>query len=179
MLKTIKLNLEAIEVMNYFWQAASEKENVSEQFFHDVGQMTAMTCIYDDEFNAESVRRVLSAIKNREPLTGNQKERRFWNFNMWIMEDMEYKDSMIVPVKKLNVDALIAKVNEAVKDAKHEDVEIVFSPMFSEDYLIKGNKLLINFFMVRPSDIDDSSFNIKDRDVKEFILEKLVELESK
>src|SRR3712207_6632459 len=95
MLKRIKVNLEAIEMMNYFWQAASDKENVSEEFFHEVGTMPAMTCIYDDEFNEESVRRTLSAIKNREPFTGNKKEKRFWNYNMWIMEDMEYKDLMI------------------------------------------------------------------------------------
>lgn len=178
MLKTIKLNLEAIEVMNYFWQAASEKENVSEQFFHDVGQMTAMTCIYNDEFDAESVRRVLSAIKNREPLTGNQRERKFWNLNMWIMEDMEYKNAMITPVKQLNLDDLISKVNEVAKDCKYESIEVVFSPMFQEEYLIKDAKLLINFFMVRPSDIGES-FNIKDREVKEFIQEKIIELLSK
>lgn len=33
MLKSIKVNLEAIEAMLYFWQAASEKENVAESFF--------------------------------------------------------------------------------------------------------------------------------------------------
>lgn len=175
MLNRIKVNLDAIEGMNYFWQAASEKENVSEQFFHDLGQMPAMTCIYDEEFDDESVRRVLSAIKNREPLTGNQKERRFWNYNMWIMEDMEYKDSMINPVKKLNLGDLVEKLQNVKGADKYDEIEVIFSPMFGEDYLIKGNKLLVNFFMVRPG-MEEGTITIKDKDIKEFIQEKLVEL---
>lgn len=178
MLKTIKKNLDAIEAMNFFWQAASEKENVAEQFFHDVGQMPAMTCIYDEEFNEESVRRTLSAIKNREPLTGNKKEKRFWNYNMWIMEDMEYKDAMIKPVKKLNLDCLVEKLQNCEGADKYEELEVIFSPMHMDEYVIKENRLLINFFMVKPSLIDDS-VTIQDKEINQYVEEKLKELLSK
>lgn len=178
MLKTIKKNLDAIEAMNFFWQAASEKENVAEQFFNDVGEMPAMTCIYDEEFNAESVRRTLSAIKNREPLTGNKKEKRFWNYNMWIMEDMEYKDAMIKPVKQLNLDCLVQNLQNCEGADKFEEVEVIFSPMHVDEYVIKDNRLLINFFMVKPSLIDDS-VTIQDKEINQYIEEKLKELLSK
>ncbi len=39
--------------------------------------MSAVKSMFDDEFNEESVRRTLSAIKNREPFSGNKKERKF------------------------------------------------------------------------------------------------------
>ncbi|MFX0549704.1 hypothetical protein ACOAKC_10265 [Hathewaya histolytica] len=178
MLKTIKKNLDAIEAMNYFWQAASEKENVSEQFFHDVGNMPAMTCIYDEEFDAESVRRTLSAIKNREPLTGNKKEKRFWNYNMWIMEDMEYMKAMIQPVKQLNLDCLVDKLQDAEGADKYEELEVIFSPMHMDEYIIKDNRLLINFFMVKPGLLDDKVL-VKDKEINEYIEEKLRELLSK
>ncbi|AWZ49629.1 hypothetical protein [Hathewaya limosa] len=180
MLKRIKVNLEAIEMMNYFWQAASDKENVSEEFFHEVGAMPAMTCIYDDEFNEESVRRTLSAIKNREPFTGNKKEKRFWNYNMWIMEDMEYKDLMIQPVKKLNFDALVEKLQNVDGADKYEELEVIFSPMNLDEYIIDKNRLLINFFMVKPSDIEgDNTIYIKDVEVYKYVEEKLNELLAK
>jgi hypothetical protein len=175
MLKRVKVNLEAIEAMNYFWQAASEKENVAEKFFHDVGEMPAMTCIYDDEFNAESVRRTLSAIKNREPFTGNKKEKRFWNYNMWMMEDFEYTNSMIQPCKKLNLDDLIEKLQKVEGGDKYEELEVVISPMHMDEYVISDNRLLVNFFRVKPSDFDDRTF-IGEKEMKEFIEEKLIEL---
>lgn len=175
MLKRIKVNLEAIEMMNFFWEAASQKENVSEEFFTQVGEMPAMTCIYDDEFTAESVRRTLSAIKNREPFLGNAKEKRYWNYNMWIMEDMEYKDSMIKPVKKLNFDNLVKKIQKLPGAEKYEELEVIFCPMNVDEYIIKGNKLVINFFMVRPG-YDENSVTIKDKEINQYVEEKLTEL---
>lgn len=179
MLSRIKVNLEAIEMMNFFWQAASEKENVSEQFFHEVGAMPAMTCIYDDEFTSESVRRTLSAIKNREPFTGTQKEKRYWNYNMWIMEDMEYKDSMIQPVKKLNFDNLIEKLQKVPGADKYEELEVIFSPMNMDEYIIDTNRLLINFFMVRPTEDEEPTITILGKEINSYVEEKLTELLSK
>lgn len=178
MLKRIKVNLEAIEMMDFFWEAASQKENVSEEFFTQVGAMSAMTCIYDDEFTSESVRRTLSAIKNREPFTGTAKEKRYWNYNMWIMEDLEYKSSMIKPVKKLNFNNLVEKIQKVKGSEKYEELEVVFSPMNVEEYIINGNKLLINFFMVRPT-IEGDSITIKDKEINEYVEEKLKELLNK
>lgn len=156
MIKNIILNLEAIEALNFFWVAASEKDNVAEKFFHDLGQMTALKLMYEEDFDSESVRRALSAIKNREPFSGNQKERKFWNLNMWAMEDLELTDTMVQPIKKLNLSNLIEPLNK-IKSNKGSDIlEVYFSPLYDETSKIVDGKLLLNFFRVRTSFIDDS-----------------------
>ena len=179
MLNRIKVNLDAVEAMYYFWTAVSEKENVSEQFFNDLALMPAMKYMYDDEFNEESVRRTLSAIKNREPFTGNKKEKRFWNYNMWVMEDFEYTNMMIQPLKKLNLEELVDKLRDYTKFDKdkerYEELEVIFSPMHMQEYIIKDNMLLINFFRVKPSDFDERTF-IGEVEIKEYIERKLKEL---
>lgn len=178
MIQRIKLNLEAVEAMLYYWQAASEKENISEVFFNDVANMKALSIAYDDEFDGESVRRALSAIKNREPFTGNKKERKFWNNNMWMMEDLEYTKAMANPVKQLNVDDLLEDLQNVENKNNYEELEVIFSPLHSDEYLIVKNALVINFFRVRPSDYDDNTF-IGDKEIKVYIKEKLVELLTK
>ncbi len=178
MLQRIKLNLEAVEAMLYYWQAASEKENISEVFFNDVSEMKALKIAYEEDFDGESVRRALSAIKNREPFTGNKKERKFWNNNMWMMEDLEYTQSMATPIKQLNIDGLLPELQKINNKNDYEEVEVIFSPLHSEEYIIVRNCLIINFFRVRPSDFDERTF-IGEKEVNEYILEKLTELLTK
>lgn len=176
MLQTIKKNVDVLEAMLYFWQATSEREKVAEVFFYDVAKMDAFKIAYDEEFNEESVRKVLSAIKNRElPSSGSKKEKRFWNNNMWMMEDLEYVNLMIKPLKKLNLDYLVDILNEKVPQNKYDTLEVVFSPLHLDEYFIKENKLIINFFRVKPSDIDDNTF-IGEKELKLYIEEKLIEL---
>lgn len=172
MIKRIKLNMDLIEAMLYFWQATNDREKVSEKYLNDVASMSGLTLIYDNEFNAESVRKVLSAITNREPFSAsNKKEGRFWNNNMWMMEDLGYTDLMIQPLKKLNLDDIIEKL----QDEKYEELEVIISPMHLDEYKIVDNKLIINFFRVKPSDIDDT-ISINEKEVKEYIENKLKEL---
>ncbi|MBI6872783.1 hypothetical protein [Clostridium aciditolerans] len=172
MLKRIKLNMDLIEAMLYFWQATNDREKVSEKYLNDVSNMDGLTLIYDNEFNAESVRKVLSAITNREPFSpGNKKEGRFWNNNMWMMEDLEYTNLMIQPLKKLNLDDLIEKL----QNEKYEELEVIISPMHLDEYKIADNKLVINFFRVKPGDIDDNLY-INEKEIKTYIEEKLKEL---
>ncbi len=178
MLQRIKVNLEAVEAMLYFWQAAKEKENVAEKFFYDVAAMQALSCAYDEEFNGESVRRALSAIKNREPFVGNKKERKFWNNNMWMMEDLEYTNSMVKPIKKLNLDKMSEKLRQVEGANKYEELEVIFSPLHSDEYIIVGNKLVINFFRVKPDFIKDIT-TIGEKELNEYIEEKLNELINK
>jgi hypothetical protein len=176
MIGRIKVNLEVIEAMLYFWQAASEKEQISEMFFYDVAAMPGLSLTYDDEFNGESVRRVLSAIKNREIFSNtNKKERRFWNNNMWMMEDLEYTKLMVQPLKRLNLDYLVQKLNNIGVTPKYDEIEVFFSPLHLEEYVIKGNKLIINFFKVKPNDFDDSCY-IGDKELKEYVEEKVMEI---
>jgi hypothetical protein len=178
MLQRIKVNLEAVEAMLYFWQAAKEKENVAEKFFYDVADMQALSCAYDDEFNGESVRRALSAIKNREPFVGNKKERKFWNNNMWMMEDFEYTNSMVQPIKKLNLDNLVGKLTQFEGSNKYDELEVIFAPLHSDEYIITENKLVVNFFRVKPDFINNIT-TIAEKELNEYIEEKLNELINK
>ena len=123
MVQRIKLNLEEIESMLYFWQATNDKEKVAETYLHEITSMPGLSSSYDSEFNGESVRKVLSAITNREILSQKtKKESRFWNNNMWMMEDLSYTDSMVKPLKKLNIDDLVEKVKNAEGSTKYNEL---------------------------------------------------------
>ncbi|MFL0269436.1 hypothetical protein [Candidatus Clostridium radicumherbarum] len=179
MINAIKVNLNAIEAMLYFWQAVNDRENVSEMFIYDVTTMPGLTLAYDSEFNEESVRRALSAIKNREIFTSNnRKEGRFYNNNLWMMEDLEYTNLMVAPIKKLNLNSLLESLNIKYPNSKFQELEVIFSPLHLDEYLISDNKLIVNFFRVKPSDFDDNTF-IGDKDLRTYLSEKLEEIVSK
>lgn len=176
MISRIKVNLDAIEAMLYFWMATKDKENISEMFIYDIVAMPGLALIYDDEFSEESVRRALSAIKNREIFSSNnRKEGRFYNNNLWMMEDLGYTNLMVTPLKVLNLEYLIEILNPKYIDSKYEELEVIFSPMHLDEYVIKDNKLIINFFRVKPSDFDDSTY-IGEKELKVYLEEKLKEL---
>lgn len=177
MIQRIRVNLEEIESMLYFWQASNDKERVAEAYLHEIGSMPGLSASFDDEFNAESVRKVLSAITNREILSQKtKKEARFWNNNMWMMEDLNYTDTMVKPLKKLNIDDMAEEIKNAEGSSKHEELEVRFSPLHMDEYIIKGNMLIINFFRVMPSLEDEESAAIGGIQIKDFIKEKLEEL---
>ncbi|WP_425447183.1 hypothetical protein [Dethiothermospora halolimnae] len=175
MVQSIKTNLEVVEAMLFFWQSTSERQKVSEKYLTDIANMEGLTITYDDEFDAESVRKVLSAVTNRELLSSkNKKESKFWNNNLWMMEDLEYTNSMVQPIKKLNLEDLVDKIDSD----KYEELEVIFAPLHKQEYVIKDNKLVINFFRVRPSFTDDNTY-IGEIEIKEYIEEKLKELVSR
>lgn len=176
MVERIKVNLEVIEGMLYYWQATSEKEKVGENYLNDIANMDPMKCIYDQEFNEESVRRALSAISNREMFTpNNKKEGRFWNNNMWMLEDLGYTDMMIKPLKTLNLNSSIKKLNEIEDKQDYEEIEVIFLPAHLDEYKLEGNKLIINFFRVKPSLYDDNTY-IGEEDLSIYIEKKIIEL---
>lgn len=161
----ISINFEVVEAMLYYWHALKDKEKVPEKFIYDIAEMPGLKDAYDEEFDGESVRRALSAIKNREVFTSRtKKEARFWNNNLWMMEDLNYTDAMVQPIKKLNLDDLSV--------AGH-DVEVIFAPLHFDDYLVKGNKLIINFFKLIPK--KGTAF-INEDELKAFIRQKLAEI---
>ncbi len=177
MVQGIKLNLEEIESMLYFWQATNDKEKVAETYLHEIASLPGLSSSYDSEFNGESVRKVLSAITNREILSQKtKKESRFWNNNMWMMEDLSYTDSMVKPLKKLNIDDLVEKVKNVEGSSNYNELEVRVSPLHVDDYIIKGNMLVINFFRVMPSLEDEGKTTIGGVEIKEYIKEKLEEL---
>ena len=177
MLQRIKVNMDLMEAMLYFWQASNDKEKVSEQYLNDVAKMPGLSLVYDNEFNAESVRKVLSAITNREPYSSKiKKESRFWNNNMWMMEDLGYTDTIIQPLKKLNLDFLLEVVNLKLK-SKYDEIDVIFSPLHFDVYLIKENKLIINFFKLIPDGL--SGLKVDELPLEKYLEEKVMELLSK
>jgi hypothetical protein len=175
MLSRVRLNLEAVEAMLYYWQAASEKDNIAEVFFYDVAKMPGLTIAYDDEFNEESVRRALSAIKNREPFDGTKKEKKFWNNNMWMMEDLEFTSAMASPLKVLNLDSIASELEDVENKNNYDEVQVIFSPLHSDEYIISGNNLVINFFRIK-IDLMDGKATIGDMEIIEYIKEKIKEV---
>ena len=177
MVKSIKTNLDVVEATLYFWQATSEREKVGDPYIISIGEFPDMKYVYNDEFNKESVRKVLSAISNREMLNNaTQPEKRFWNNNMWVMEDLELTNRMVQPVKTLNLDSFVEKANEYKNADKYDTLEVVFIPGHVDEYTIDGNRLIINFFKVMPDLYDEERVTIAGLDFREYIEEKLVEL---
>ena len=176
MINSIKINLETIEALLYFWNAVKDRENVSEMFIYDLTAMLGLTLAYNENFNEESVRRALSALKNREVFTRDTREEgRFYNNNLWMMEDLEYTNLMVAPIKKLNLDFLTEELNSKFPNSKYSELQVYFSPLHLDEYFIKDNKLVINFFRIKPSDFDENTF-IGEIELKAYIQERLEEI---
>ena len=62
----ISIDTNVLESMLYIWACLSDKEKIGDTFLTELATSPTMTAQYDDDFNAESVRKVLSAICNRE-----------------------------------------------------------------------------------------------------------------
>lgn len=145
---TLKVNLEAVEGMLYYWEATKDKEKVNERFLHDVAQLPALTLTYDAEFDAEGFRKVLSAITNREPFRpANRKEGRFFNNNLWMLEELSLTKEMVKPIKVLNLDGLAAELTREFGVDRH--ITIYFSPLHIEDKYVRDNALVLNFFKLQ------------------------------
>lgn len=153
MVAHVRLNLEEIEAMLYFWHATAEREKVSESYLNQVANMPGISLTYDDEFTQESVRKVLSAITNRERLSNmTKKEARFWSNNMWMLEDLGYTDEIVKPLKLLNLDDLPEQLNQQAFDITNLELEVIITPLHFNDYLVVGHRLIINFFKITPGD---------------------------
>lgn len=179
MLKRLNLNLEELESMLYFWQSTSEKEKVGEAYLTEIADMKGLKISYkvDSELNAEGVRKVLSSITNRELLSQKTKsEARLWNFNMWMLEDLEYTNMMIAPLKQLNIEDVLSSISSEAEKSSYEEIEVRFSPLSMQDYIIDGNTLVINFFKVRPSLDGDDTLTIDNIDIKQYIKAKVLEV---
>lgn len=177
MIKSIKINIDIVEAMLYFWQATSENEKTGESYIISIGEFPDMKYIYNENFDKESVRLVLSSISNKELLNGGSKEeRKYWNNNMWVMEDLGFTDMMVEPVKKLNLNHMIDKLNKINPNFEHEELEVSFVPGHLDEYIIDGNKLVINFFRVMPDLYIEDKVTIAGKDFNEYVEEKLIEL---
>lgn len=153
----LKVDMQAIEAMLYYWEATRDREKVNERFLNEVANMPAMTLCYDEGFDAESVRKVLSAITNREPLSpANRKEGRFFNNNLWMLEDLSLTREMAQPVKVLNLDDVATELSE--KYAGDREITVYFAPLHLEQSYSKGDSLALNFFSIQPDFAGGATF---------------------
>lgn len=142
----ININTEVVEMMIFFWSSVAEKEKVAEPYIISVAERPEMKLIYDDEFKEEGVRSVLSAISNRELLNdGSKRDKRFWNNNMWMMEDLGVMQAMIDPMKQLNLQEDEANL---LTKSGYDEVNVIFVPGTTDFFKVVGNNLVVNFFKI-------------------------------
>lgn len=176
MLKNIIINLEAIESMLYYWSVVADKEKVSESFFIDFANSKPMNLVKREDFNEESIRKVLSSIQNRELLSQATKaEKRFWSKNMWMAEDVDLSRKMAEPFKKLNLDSELSDINKNLPNLDFEQVNIYIAPLHLDPYYIVENNIIINFFMLYFDEDENPVFDSKP--LKKYIIDKFSELE--
>ncbi|HKL10101.1 MAG TPA: hypothetical protein VJ990_01580 [Clostridia bacterium] len=165
----LNMDLRVFEAMIYFWTATLEKEKVGERYLNDIADMEGMNPLYDDDFNKESVRKILSAISNRELFRpANKKEGSFWNYNMWIMEDSEVMKMIIETVKSIEV----KKIEENICGNCESSFEVSFIPGHVEPFYLIEDKLFINVFMFR-YDFNNNSINYIDKPIEDYIAETI------
>lgn len=175
MINSITVSLDTLEMMLYFWQSVAERQKIADVFLWEVAEKEDMKCLYGDNFSKESIRKVLSAISNREILNHPTKEEsRFWNYNMWMLEDLENMNSMVGPVKKLNLDDLKDKLKDRKTD--YNKLEVAFIPGHVDEYYIDGNKLVVNFFKIAVDFMDPTKVTIDGKTIKEYVEEKIEEI---
>ncbi len=171
-MKTLKTNVDVLEMMIFYWESVASKDKMADDYFIAVADKPQMDVLYCDDFSKDSVRKVLSAISNREKLSeSTQKERRFWNNNMWILEDLSVMQNMMAPIKTLNLSELAAKHSSI---SKFEEAEVIFIPGHEEEFYSKDNKLYINFFKLIPNFQDPTDIKIAGKELKSYIEDWLV-----
>jgi len=168
----LTMDLRVFEAMIYFWTATLEKEKVGERYLNDIADMDDMEPLYDDDFSSESVRKILSAISNREMFRPeSKKEGSFWNYNMWIMEDPQVMKMIIETVKSIEVKNIEKKIC-----VNHEaSIEIAFVPGHQKPFYIVGGKLFVNVFMFR-YDFNKDAINYIDKPIEDYLAETISEI---
>ncbi len=177
MIKRITVDLHTVENLLFFWNMIAEREKVSEIFILSVAELPQFQAIYDEEFDNISVRKVLSALSNREVFRGdNRRESRFWVDNLWMLEDLEYTMRMVTPLKQLHLEDLVEPLNRLVPQDRYEELKVVFVPFPRRTSVIRGNGLYINFFRTLPRKGKGEGGRIDGHPMKSFIEEQLAEL---
>jgi len=163
----ININLNPVEMMIYYWETIGDRCKVSDKYIISLAEDENMKDLYDEELTKDSFRKVLSAICNRELVNNpTKKESRFWSLNMWMLEDLDNMRKMVTAVKTLNLDHLKDKVNK--------DLTLVFVPASTEESLVSGDKLLVNFFKISIDPFNEDNVKFAGEDLKKYLEEKLL-----
>lgn len=148
---SMKIGFELIEMMSFFWEQVAAREKIQDAYLVEMAEKPEMKRVYCDDFTQDSFRKVLSAISNKELLSAPTKaESRFWNLNMWMLEDLDNMRAMLDKVKKLNLDDVKTNKNlifiPGHLDESYEDDQNVYlnfykifvNPVRSEEATISG-----------------------------------------
>ena len=145
-MKNIKIDFDVLEMMIFFWESVASKDKMGDDYFMSIAEKPQMEVVYNEDFSKDSVRRVMSAISNREKLNNRTlSESRFWNNNMWILEDLQTMHNMMAPIKTLNLAELTEKYKASTK---FDEIELIFIPAHAEEFYIKGNKRKISIHLL-------------------------------
>ncbi len=172
MLKQVVINMKALESMLFIWASLKDKEKLADEFYINLAASPEMAAAYDQDFDPNAFRRVLSAISNRELLSdASKKEKRFWNNNMWMMEDLGVTEMMLEPVKTMNLDSRLSELPDSIP---YEKMEVIFYPGTTECSTLQGDKLFLNFFKITVNLFDpDAEPTIGELPVADFVLSEL------
>ena len=174
-MKNIKIDFDVLEMMIFFWESVASKDKMGDDYFMSIAEKPQMEVVYNDDFSKDSVRRVMSAISYREKLNNRTlSESRFWNNNMWMMEDLELPKLMAKPIKVLNVNHLIDELNKEFPNNNKEILKVYIAPLHMDDYYIVDGNLIINFFRIMLPD-GENAF-IDGQPIDEYIHDKLKEV---
>lgn len=175
MVKNIVINMKALESMLFIWSTLADRQKVADEFYSELAATPEMAAVYDDEFNENSFRKVLSAISNNELLNqASHKEKRFWNNNMWMMEDLGITQMMLEPVKTLNLNQRLSELPDTIP---YDQVEVIFYPGTTEISTIQENKLFINFFKIQVNVFDlEAEPKIQEQSIADFVMAELAKM---
>ncbi len=174
MVKQINVNIKALESMLFIWATLKDRQKIADEFYINLAASPEMQVAYDEDFDQNGFRKVLSAISNNELMSvASQKEKRFWNNNMWMLEDLSITERMLAPIKTLNLDKGRALLPETIP---YQTMEVVFYPGTTELCMLKKDKLYINFFKVNVNIFDEEEeAKIDGKPIADFILKKLAD----
>ena len=175
MLKEISVNQNILEMMLFYWESVAAKDKMSDEYFLELAGKKEMESLYSDDFTKDSFRRVLSAISNREKLNSqSQKESKFWNQNMRMIEDLTLTNAMIAPVKKLNLSELVGE------NLNTEKLEVLFIPLPEGDFFVGKDIIAFNFFSIIASynsedfeNVSDIKVSLHGKDIKDYVVETI------
>lgn len=160
-MRNIKVNLNGLEIMLFFWNSIISKEKVNELFINDLCSMKEFSFIYKEEFTPDSLRTILSALNNKEPYKANKIEMKFYSNNLRIMEYIDDVLPTINAIKKLNMDLLSQKLGEDIN-------EIIVVPGTFNTITKSNHCLIVDFFAVR---LSENSLIINDKKIEDALIE--------
>lgn len=174
MLKSIKINFEVIELMDFYWQTAARREKLSDSFLLDIANRPEMTAIYQEDFDQNSVRKVLSAVINYEPVNeATKKEMEFYNYNKFFADDPGNVELTLPTVKTLNVNDFIDEFSEG---SHYEEIQINFVPAYNMLDKIDGNTLTVNFFKLGIDFSDFETVLVENQQLKDYLRDRIAQM---